>query len=92
MLNGFPIVNYGGRCRRPGLEKPVQVRHGTPDARLLSKSASPGPPRGWGIPTISPTQITAGEDHLALAIYRPTRLYEEAGVSPTGATGPLTGT
>ncbi|MGE5530240.1 MAG: methylaspartate mutase subunit E [Patescibacteria group bacterium] len=38
MLNGFPAVNYGvAACRRltESVGLPVQVRHGTPDARLL---------------------------------------------------------
>jgi methylaspartate mutase epsilon subunit len=40
MLNGFPAVNYGvEQCRRvtESLTKPVQIRHGTPDARLLAE-------------------------------------------------------
>ena len=40
MLNGFPAVNHGvDSCRRiiKSLDIPVQVRHGTPDARLLSE-------------------------------------------------------
>jgi methylaspartate mutase epsilon subunit len=40
MLNGLPAVNYGVRsCRGiiDALEAPVQVRHGTPDARLLAE-------------------------------------------------------
>ena len=40
MLNGFPAVNHGVEsCRRiiNALDTPVQVRHGTPDARLLSE-------------------------------------------------------
>lgn len=40
LLNGFPAVNHGLRgCRRvvEALSKPVQVRHGTPDARLLAE-------------------------------------------------------
>ncbi len=39
-LNGLPVVNHGvAACRRmtEALEKPVQVRHGTPDARLLAE-------------------------------------------------------
>ena len=39
MLNGFPAVNHGFMgCRRviEALKTPVQVRHGTPDARLLA--------------------------------------------------------
>ncbi|MTJ83892.1 MAG: methylaspartate mutase subunit E [Telmatospirillum sp.] len=40
LLNGFPAVNHGlAECRRvvQSLTKPVQVRHGTPDARLLAE-------------------------------------------------------
>ena len=40
VLNGFPAVNHGFReCRRvvEAVTKPVQVRHGTPDARLLAE-------------------------------------------------------
>ena len=40
LLNGFPAVNHGLRpCRTlvESLEKPVEVRHGTPDARLLAE-------------------------------------------------------
>ena len=40
LLNGFPAVNHGlAECRRvvEALTKPVQVRHGTPDARLLGE-------------------------------------------------------
>jgi methylaspartate mutase epsilon subunit len=38
-LNGFPAVNHGVEgCRRliESVDTPVQVRHGTPDARLLA--------------------------------------------------------
>ncbi len=40
MLNGFPAVNYGvDACRKvtESVSVPVQVRHGTPDARLLAE-------------------------------------------------------
>ncbi len=40
LLNGFPAVNHGvAGCRRvtEAVERPVQVRHGTPDARLLAE-------------------------------------------------------
>ncbi|AVX19817.1 MULTISPECIES: methylaspartate mutase subunit E [Carboxydocella] len=40
MLNGFPAVNYGvDACRKvvEAVNVPVQVRHGTPDARLLAE-------------------------------------------------------
>lgn len=39
-LNGFPAVNYGVKgCRQltEAIDKPLQVRHGTPDARLLAE-------------------------------------------------------
>lgn len=45
MLNGFPIVNYGVEiCRTvtSSLRNPVQVRHGTPDARLLTEISIAG--------------------------------------------------
>ncbi len=38
-LNGFPAVNYGVEgCRRliDAIDAPIEVRHGTPDARLLA--------------------------------------------------------
>ncbi|MEX1227420.1 MAG: methylaspartate mutase subunit E [Marinobacter sp.] len=40
LMNGFPAVNHGLHgCRElvEALDKPVQVRHGTPDARLLAE-------------------------------------------------------
>lgn len=40
LLNGFPAVNHGVQvCRNivEQLDTPVQVRHGTPDARLLAE-------------------------------------------------------
>lgn len=40
LLNGFPAVNHGvSSCRRlvEGVDRPLQVRHGTPDARLLAE-------------------------------------------------------
>ncbi|HOP94870.1 MAG: methylaspartate mutase subunit E [Dictyoglomaceae bacterium] len=40
LLNGFPAVNYGVKGCREIIENvrvPVEVRHGTPDARLLAE-------------------------------------------------------
>ena len=40
MLNGFPAVNHGvSGCRHVvnSVQVPLQVRHGTPDARLLTE-------------------------------------------------------
>lgn len=45
MLNGFPAVNHGVKACRKIIESvsiPVQLRHGTPDARLLSEIALAG--------------------------------------------------
>lgn len=45
MLNGFPAVNYGvDICRTvtSSVKSPVQVRHGTPDARLLTEISIAG--------------------------------------------------
>lgn len=40
LLNGFPAVNHGlAGCRQvtESVKSPIQVRHGTPDARLLAE-------------------------------------------------------
>ncbi len=40
LLNGLPVVNHGVEaCRRviENVDKPVEIRHGTPDARLLAE-------------------------------------------------------
>lgn len=40
MLNGFPAINHGvSGCRKllDSVNAPIQARHGTPDARLLSE-------------------------------------------------------
>ena len=45
MLNGFPAVNHGvHKCRQviESVNVPVQVRHGTPDARLLAEISYAG--------------------------------------------------
>ena len=42
MLNGYPLVNHGYRTTRKMIthfNKPVSLRHGTPDARLLIEQA-----------------------------------------------------
>jgi methylaspartate mutase epsilon subunit len=45
LLNGFPAVNHGrDGCRRvtEAVSRPIQVRHGTPDARLLAEISLSG--------------------------------------------------
>jgi len=42
MLNGYPLINHGYRLSRKLIthfNKPVSLRHGTPDARLLIETA-----------------------------------------------------
>jgi len=42
LLNGYPLVNYGHRVSRrlyDSVERPISLRHGTPDARLLVETA-----------------------------------------------------
>ena len=42
MLNGYPLVNHGYKTTRKMIthfNKPVSLRHGTPDARLLIENA-----------------------------------------------------
>jgi methylaspartate mutase epsilon subunit len=41
-LNGYPLISHGYQLTRQlysGLQKPVSLRHGTPDARLLAEVA-----------------------------------------------------
>lgn len=102
MLNGFPIVNYGvDICREvtSSLKKPVQVRHGTPDARLLTEISVAGgftSYEGGGISYNIPySKNHSIERTIAYWQYadRLIGLYEEAGVSINREPfGPLTGT
>jgi methylaspartate mutase epsilon subunit len=42
LLNGYPLVSHGVEATRrlfEGVERPVSLRHGTPDARLLAEIA-----------------------------------------------------
>lgn len=102
MLNGFPAVNYGVEtCRAvtSALKSPVQVRHGTPDARLLTEIAIAGgftSYEGGGISYNIPySKNHSLESTIAHWQYadRLIGLYEEAGVSINREPfGPLTGT
>ncbi|WP_329903712.1 methylaspartate mutase subunit E [Porphyromonas pogonae] len=102
MLNGFPIVNYGvDICRTvtSALSSPVQVRHGTPDARLLTEISIAGgftSYEGGGISYNIPySKNHSLEKTIAHWQYadRLVGLYEEAGVSINREPfGPLTGT
>lgn len=102
MLNGFPIVNYGVEiCREvtSALKKPVQVRHGTPDARLLTEISIAGgftSYEGGGISYNIPySKNHSLEKTIAHWQYadRLIGMYEEAGVTINREPfGPLTGT
>ncbi len=102
MLNGFPIVNHGVEaCREvtSSLKKPVQVRHGTPDARLLTEISIAGgftSYEGGGISYNIPySKNHSLEKTIAHWQYtdRLVGLYEEAGVTINREPfGPLTGT
>ncbi len=102
MLNGFPAVNYGVKgCRKvlESLHLPLQVRHGTPDARLLTEivfasgwTSNEGGGISYNIPY-------AKSVSLEKSIYdwqycdRLVGLYEEMGIHINREPfGPLTGT
>ena len=102
MLNGFPAVNHGVvGCRQviESLNIPVQVRHGTPDARLLTEityaggfTSSEGGGISYNLPYAKsvPMERTIRDWQY---VDRLTGLYEEAGVSINREPyGPLTGT
>ncbi|MBQ2661532.1 MAG: methylaspartate mutase subunit E [Clostridia bacterium] len=102
MLNGFPAVNHGVEgCRSiiNSLDTPVQVRHGTPDARLLTEIAYAGGFTSYEGGGISYNIPYAKNVPLEKTIEdwqyvdRLTGMYEEAGVSINREPyGPLTGT
>ena len=102
MLNGFPAVNHGvAGCRQiiDALNTPVQVRHGTPDARLLTEIAYAGgftSYEGGGISYNIPYAKNADLTKTILDWQyadRLTGIYEEAGISINREPfGPLTGT
>lgn len=102
MLNGFPAVNHGVYgCRQiiDSLDTPVQVRHGTPDARLLTEISYAGgftSYEGGGISYNIPYAKNADLEKTIRDwqyVDRLTGIYEEAGVSINREPfGPLTGT
>lgn len=102
MLNGFPAVNHGvSGCRQvvDSLKVPVQVRHGTPDARLLTEityaggfTSYEGGGISYNLPYCKnvPMETTIRDWQY---VDRLTGLYEENGVSINREPyGPLTGT
>ena len=102
MLNGFPAVNHGvSGCRQliDALDAPLQIRHGTPDARLLTEIAYAGGYTSYEGGGISYNIPYAKNVSLETTIRdwqyvdRLTGIYEEAGCPINREPyGPLTGT
>ncbi|MHC1719319.1 MAG: methylaspartate mutase subunit E [Clostridiaceae bacterium] len=102
MLNGFPAVNHGvAGCRKiiDSLDTPVQVRHGTPDARLLTEITYAGgftSYEGGGISYNLPYCKNVPMERTIRDwqyVDRLTGLYEDMGISINREPyGPLTGT
>ena len=102
MLNGFPAVNHGVfNCREiiQRLDTPVQVRHGTPDARLLTEICYAGgftSYEGGGISYNIPYAKNVQLEKTIMDwqyVDRLTGIYEEMGISLNREPfGPLTGT
>ena len=102
MLNGFPAVNHGvSACRQliESLHTPVQIRHGTPDARLLTEIVYAGgftSYEGGGISYNLPYAKNVPMEKTIRDwqyVDRLTGLYESMGVSINREPyGPLTGT
>lgn len=102
MLNGFPAVNHGvAACRMivESLGIPVQVRHGTPDARLLAEitlaggfTAFEGGGISYNIPYAKDVPLSRSIRHWQY-VDRLVGYYQENGVTINREPfGPLTGT
>jgi methylaspartate mutase epsilon subunit len=102
MLNGFPGVNHGvDGCRQvaEAVNLPLQVRHGTPDARLLAEitytggfTSYEGGGISYNIPYVKNIDLETTIKHWQY-IDRLTGMYEEAGIKINREPfGPLTGT
>jgi methylaspartate mutase epsilon subunit len=102
LLNGYPAVNQGIKnCRKinESVNLPVQVRHGTPDARLLAEISIAGGFTAFEGGGISYNIPYAKSASIEKTIYdwqyvdRLIGMYEEAGVTINREPfGPLTGT
>ena len=102
LMNGFPAVNHGvAKCRQvtESVGLPVQVRHGTPDARLLAEITYAGgftSYEGGGISYNLPYCKNVPMERTIRDwqyVDRLTGMYEEMGVSINREPyGPLTGT
>ena len=101
-LNGFPAVNHGVEdCRRlvRALDTPIEVRHGTPDARLLAMvtlaggfQSFEGGPISYNIPYTKGHSLAETITHWQF-VDRLCGAYAERGVVVNREPfGPLTGT
>ena len=101
-LNGFPAVNHGVEgCREliRALDAPVEVRHGTPDARLLAAvtfaggfQSFEGGPISYNIPYTKKRDLAETIEHWQY-VDRLAGAYTERGVAINREPfGPLTGT
>ncbi|MFC7142502.1 methylaspartate mutase subunit E [Halosimplex aquaticum] len=101
-LNGFPAVNHGvGACRDlvRSVDAPVEVRHGTPDARLLAVvtlagglQSFEGGPISYNIPYTEEHDLAETIEHWQF-VDRLCGAYTERGVRINREPfGPLTGT
>lgn len=101
-LNGFPAVNHGVEdCRRlvRALDAPIEVRHGTPDARLLAMvtlaggfQSFEGGPISYNIPYTKGRGLEETIEHWQF-VDRLCGAYTERGVTINREPfGPLTGT
>lgn len=102
LLNGFPAINHGiTNCRRiiDGTKVPVQVRHGTPDARLLAEvtlasgfTAFEGGGISYNIPYAKQVPLEQSIQHWQY-VDRLVGYYQEQGAAINREPfGPLTGT
>jgi methylaspartate mutase epsilon subunit len=102
LLNGFPAVNHGvSGCRElvEAVAKPIQVRHGTPDARLLAEislaagfSSFEGGGISYNIPYAKKVPLARSIRHWQYCD-RLIGLYEQEGIRINREPfGPLTGT
>ncbi|WP_135825795.1 methylaspartate mutase subunit E [Halorussus ruber] len=101
-LNGFPAVNHGVEgCREliEALDTPIEVRHGTPDARLLAAvtfaggfQSFEGGPVSYNIPYTKGHDLAETIEHWQY-VDRLAGAYTERGVTINREPfGPLTGT
>lgn len=102
LLNGFPAVNHGiESCRRiiEAINKPVEIRHGTPDARLLAEitfaagfNSYEGGGISYNIPYAKSVPLERSIRHWQF-IDRLTGIYQEEGITINREPfGPLSGT